>query len=137
MMAGSNSGRAIAAVAKEVRGVRRYGSCMARTRSSTPARSGLPLFLSVALPAALIAAALAAAVVLLVSGSGQRAANKELDARAANVKKAWDGAGRPTKGTELARLGQRLNAQLLVVRGRRPQPGTTTGGERHYAYATR
>src|SRR4051794_37761657 len=110
---------------------------MARSRSSAPARNGLPLFVSVVVPAAIVAALIAAAVVVLVTGAGHRAASKELDARAATVKKAWDGAGRPAKDSDLQRLGQRLNATLRVVRGRHPQPGSTTGKIRHYAFATR
>ena len=115
----------------------RYASCMARSRSAAPARPGLPLFVSVVLPAAIIAALLAVAVVFLTTGSGRRAADKQLDARAATVKKAWDGAGRPTKGAQLARLGTRLNAQLRVVHGSHPQAATTQGGRRHYAFVTR
>ena len=89
------------------------------------------------LPVALISVALAAAVALLVASGGSRAADKELDARAATVKKAWDTAGRPTHGTDLRRLGIRLNAQLRVVRGKHPQAGTTQGNVRRYGFATR
>lgn len=92
---------------------------------------------TVAVPAALIAVLIAVAAALLASGGGQRAANKELDARAADVKKSWDAAGRPGGGSELRRLGVRMNAQLRVVRGRHPQAGTTSGDVRNYAFATR
>ena len=92
---------------------------------------------TVAVPAALIAVLIAVAAALLASGGGQRAANKELDARAASVKKSWDAAGRPGGGSELRRLGVRMNAQLRVVRGRHPQAGTTSGDVRNYAFATR
>ena len=110
---------------------------MARQRSATPARSGRSLVTSVAVPAALIGVLIAVAVAFLASGGGRRAANKELDARAATVKKAWDGSGRPRSGPELARLGTRLNAQLRVVRGSHPQSGTTDGDVRRYGFATR
>jgi diguanylate cyclase (GGDEF)-like protein len=73
---------------------------------------------------------------LLVDAGGGRAADKELDARAATVKSAWDGAGRPG-GAELQGLGRRLDAQLLVLRGAHPHPGTTSGDARTYGFATR
>ena len=110
---------------------------MAARRSSSPARNGLPLALSVVFPVALLAALLAVAAAVLVSGGGQRAADKELDARAATVKKAWDVAGRPTHGAPLHQLGARLNASMSVVRGAHPQAATTAGGQRRYAFATR
>src|SRR6476646_7565592 len=110
---------------------------MALRRSAAPARSGRPLVVSVVLPAALISLVLAGAVAVLVAGSAKRAAEKEINARAATVKKAWDGAGRPARAPELTRLGKRLNAQLRVVRGSHPQAGTTSGDLRHYAFATR
>lgn len=89
------------------------------------------------LPVALLAALLAVGVALLVAGGGRRAASKELDARAATVKKSWDAVGRPTAQADLQRLGKRLGAQLRVVNGRHPQPGTTRGDVRRYAFATR
>ena len=92
---------------------------------------------SVVVPAALVGLLIAVAAALLAGGGGQRAANKELDARAANVKKSWDAAGRPAGGSDLRRLGVRMNAQLRVVRGRHPQTGTTSGDVRSYAFATR
>src|SRR5947209_14686508 len=115
----------------------RYASCMASPGSSPPARSGLPLVVTIAIPAVLVAALIAAAVVLLVGGAGHRAVSKQVDARAAAVKKAWDGAGRPTKPADLARLGKRLDAQLRVARGRHPRATTTSGNTRSYTYATR
>src|SRR4051794_20319737 len=110
---------------------------MALRRSAAPARKGRPLVVSVVLPAALISLLLAGAVALLVAGGAKRGAQKELDARAATVKKAWDGAGRPAQAAELSRLGKRLNAKLRVVRGKHPAAGTTSGDLRHYAFATR
>lgn len=92
---------------------------------------------TVAVPAVLVALLIALAAALLASGGGQRAANKELDARAASVKKSWDAAGRPPSGPRLARLGGQMNARLRVVRGRHPQAGTTSGDVRRYGFATR
>jgi diguanylate cyclase (GGDEF)-like protein len=92
---------------------------------------------SVVVPAVVISLLIALAAAVLASGGGQRAANKELDARAANVKEAWDDAGRPARGLQLKRLGTRMNAQLRVVRGRHAQPGTTDGDFRRYGFATR
>src|SRR3954447_24129991 len=137
MMPRSNVGRAIAIGANDWRGVGRYGSWMALRRSAAPARNGRPLVVGAVLPIALLGVLVAVAVALLVSGGGHRAANKELDARAATVKKAWDSVGRPTAQRDLQRLGRRLNAQLRVVRGSHPQPGTTTDDVRHYGFATR
>ncbi|HEX6714738.1 MAG TPA: bifunctional diguanylate cyclase/phosphodiesterase [Thermoleophilaceae bacterium] len=110
---------------------------MARNRSAAPARNGRPLVASVVLPAAVFGVLIALAAAMLASGGGKRAADKELDARAATVKKAWDGVGRPAGPAQLARLGTRLNAQLRVVRGRHPQAGATSGKVRRYAFATR
>src|SRR4051794_10906389 len=109
---------------------------MALPRSTAPARMGRPLSATVVLPAVALAVLIALATALLVSGSGTRAANKELDARAATVKKEWDGAGRPSSGGELQRLGRRLNAQLRVVRGQHRNAGTTSGDVRSYSFAT-
>ena len=91
----------------------------------------------VVLPLAVLALLLGLAVTMLVAGSGRKAADKELDARAATVKKAWDAADRPTAERQLDRLGSQLGARLSVVRGERPQPGTTDGELRRYAFATR
>ncbi|MEA2494120.1 MAG: diguanylate cyclase [Thermoleophilaceae bacterium] len=91
----------------------------------------------VVLPCAILAALLAVAIAVIVSSGGRRAADKELDARAATVKKAWDAQGRPSRQRDLKRLGTRLNAQLRVVRGRHPKVAVTTGDVRHYAFATR
>src|SRR4051794_20280065 len=110
---------------------------MAPKRSAAPARNGRPLVASVVVPAVLVAALIAVVAALLASGGGHRAADKELDARAATVKKAWDGAGRPSSAGQLDRLGNRLNAELRVVPGRHPHAGTTNGDTRNYAYATR
>lgn len=110
---------------------------MAPNRSSSAARSGIPLALGIVLPVALLAAALAVAAALIVGGAGHRAATKELDARAASVKKAWDVAGRPTRTQSLHQLGTRLNATLVVARGKHTHPAQTTGDQRHYAFATR
>src|SRR3954470_2495999 len=133
----SNVGRAFARDAKERVRVGRYSSCMAPHRSaSTPARKRSLLVTTVA-PAALLCALLAVGVALLVSGGGKRAVDKELDARAAIIKKTWDTAGRPSTRPELRRLGTRVNANLRVIRGRHPQPGTTSGGQREYGFATR
>ena len=110
---------------------------MAPQPSVAPARSGRPLLLGVLLPVAVIAAGLAIGVTLLVTGAGRRAAEKELDARAATVRGAWEAAGSPTNERELRRLGNRLDARLTVVRGRRPQAGTTAGDVRRYAFASR
>jgi diguanylate cyclase (GGDEF)-like protein len=92
---------------------------------------------SVVLPAVLVGVLIAVAAAMLASGGGKRAANKELDARAATVKMACEGAGRPAQRAQLARLGKRLNATLRVTRGRHPQSGTTSGDLRRYAFATR
>lgn len=92
---------------------------------------------SVVLPLALLSAVLGITIALLAGSGGQRAANKELDARAVTVKKAWDVAGRPTRAPALERLGRQLKAQLRVVRGRRPRAATTEGDVRRYAFATR
>src|SRR5688500_10573572 len=110
---------------------------MTQKRSIAPARSGHPLVARVVLPLAALALLLALAVTMLVAGAGRKAAEKELDARAATVKKAWDAADRPTADRQLDRLGAQLGARLSVVRGQRPQAGTTDGGFRRYAFATR
>jgi diguanylate cyclase (GGDEF)-like protein len=91
----------------------------------------------VLLPLALVAGLTAVVVAFVAMGAGRTAADKELDARAATVKKAWDVAGRPTRKPELGRLGTRLNADLTVVRGSRPQAAATAGELRTYAFATR
>src|SRR3954451_9994615 len=110
---------------------------MALGRSSDAARSGRSLFVGVLLPLALIAALTAGLAVFVATGAGRRAADKELDARAATVKKAWDATDRPTAKPELARLGRQLNAKLVVIRGRHPQAAVTKGELRHYAFPTR
>ena len=110
---------------------------MAPGRSPAPARNGRSLFVGVLLPLALIAALTAGLAVFVASGAGRRAADKELDARAATVKKTWDALDRPSGKPQLARLGRLLNAQLVVVRGRHPQAATTTGDLRSYAFPTR
>src|SRR3954453_15834424 len=133
----SKVGRAFAVDAKERVRVGRNACCMAPHRSaSTPARNR-SLLLTAVLPAALLCALLAAGVALLVAGGGKRAADKELDARAATIKKTWDTAGPPSTRPELRRLGTRVNANLRVIRGRHPQPGTTNGDQRQYGFATR
>ena len=106
-------------------------------RSVGPARNGRSLALRVVVPAALITGLIALAVAMLVASGATRAANKELDARAATVKKAWDAVGRPPGGPPLQRLGSRLNARLRVVRGQQSAPASTQGKLRHYAFATR
>src|SRR5439155_14893694 len=105
-------------------------------RSVTPARNGRSLTVRVVLPAALVTALIAAAVAVLGAGAAHRAADKELDARAATVKKAWDAVGRPPGGAPLERLGARLSAQLRVVRGTHPAPTSNTGKLRRYAFVT-
>src|SRR5882757_10479233 len=110
---------------------------MALNRSVARARSGRSLVVSVVVPLALLTVAITIGVALIATGAGRRAADKELDARAATVKKAWDGAGRPARKADLARLGRRLNADLSVERGSRPQPAATSGKVRSYEFATR
>ena len=88
-------------------------------------------------PAVVLGVVIAIVAAVLASGGGKRAANKELDARAATVKKAWDTVGRPADSAQLDRLGKRLNATLRVVGGRHPQAGTTSGDVRRYAFAAR
>jgi diguanylate cyclase (GGDEF)-like protein len=92
---------------------------------------------SVVLPAILVGVLIAVAAALLAGGGGQRAAHKELDARAATVKEAWNSVGRPAEGRQLDRLGRRLNAKLRVVRGSHPLAGQTSGDVRRYAFPTR
>ncbi|MFL5842816.1 MAG: EAL domain-containing protein [Thermoleophilaceae bacterium] len=91
----------------------------------------------VLLPLGLLAALTVAVVAVLAIGAGRHAAVKELDARAATVKKAWDLSGRPSAQPELARLGRNLNARLSVVRGAKPAPAATSGQLRRYAFPTR
>src|SRR5690349_7961367 len=110
---------------------------MALPLSTAPARNGRPMSATVVLPAVAVGVLIALATALLVSGGGTRAANTELDARAATVKKAWDGAGRPAGGAQLQRLGRQLNAGLRVVPGKHPQAGTSSGDVRNYGFATR
>src|SRR6478752_5554036 len=112
----------------------RYCSCMPDPTSVAPARNGRPLAIGVVLPAAILTALIAVAVALLVAGGAHRAATKELDARAATVKKAWDAVGRPVAGGDLSRLGAKLGAQLQVVRGRHPAPAVTQGKLRSYSF---
>ncbi len=110
---------------------------MASTGSPASARVASTLALRVAIPAAVLAAVIAAAAAFLVSAGGHHAADRELDARAATVKKAWDTAGRPTRGAGLDRLGHLLNARLKVQRGRHPHAPASQGDERDYAFPTR
>jgi diguanylate cyclase (GGDEF)-like protein len=111
---------------------------MTRERSAAPAGGkGSPLAVRVLLPLAAAAAALAVAVAMLTTGAGQRAADKELDARAVTVKKAWDVAGQPAREADLRRLGRRLHARLAVVRGGKPSAGRTNGDVRTYRFASR
>jgi diguanylate cyclase (GGDEF)-like protein len=110
---------------------------MALGRSAARAQNGSSLVLGLVLPALIVAALIAGAVALLVNAAGHTAADKEIDARAATVKKAWDVAGRPASNPQLARLGTRLNAQLRVVRGSHPRPVTSIGKTRNYSFATR
>src|SRR3954451_3172735 len=110
---------------------------MALGRSSAGARNGRSLLVGVLVPLALIAALTAGLAGVLATGAGRRAADKEIDARAATVKKAWDATGRPMAKAQLVRLGRQLNAQLAVRSGIRPSTATTTGDVRHYAFPTR
>ncbi|MFL5894116.1 MAG: EAL domain-containing protein [Thermoleophilaceae bacterium] len=87
------------------------------------------------LPLGLIAVVIAVAASVVATSGGRRAANKELDARGATVKKAWDAAGRPSRPADLKVLGRRLNAQLRLVPGRKPAPAKTAGDVRTYAFA--
>src|SRR4051794_26914895 len=109
---------------------------MARERSVAPARPRRrpTLLVSVMLPIALMAAVVAVAAAVVATGGGRRAANKELDARAATVKKAWDAAGRPSRDAPLAALGKRLNAHLRLTRGSKLAAGVTSGDTRAYAF---
>jgi diguanylate cyclase (GGDEF)-like protein len=91
----------------------------------------------VLVPLALLAALIVAVVAMLAISAGRHAAVKELDARAATVKKAWDLSGRPSAKPELAVLGRRLTATLAVERGAMPALAATTGGVRRYAFPTR
>jgi diguanylate cyclase (GGDEF)-like protein len=88
-------------------------------------------------PLGLLAALIVAVVAMLATSAGRHAAVKELDARAATVKKAWDLSGRPSAQPELAVLGRRLNATLSVAQGAKPAPATTSGNVRRYAFPTR
>jgi diguanylate cyclase (GGDEF)-like protein len=88
-------------------------------------------------PLGLLAVLTVAVVAMLGISAGRHAAVKELDLRAATVKKAWDLSGRPSATPELAVLGRRLNASLAVVSGARPAPATTSGDVRRYAFPTR
>src|SRR5260221_2161649 len=111
---------------------------MARLRSNDPARrGGSPLAISVLAPLAVLAAVLAIAAALVATSAGHRAADKQLDARAVTVKKAWDAAGQPAGKADLRRLGKRLNARLAVVHGSTAAPGKTSGGVRSYAFRSR
>ena len=130
-------GRGLASRANAAGEVGRYATLMPLRRSATAARNGRPLVAGVVVPAAVTAAVIAVATALLAAAGGKTAAEKQLDARAAAVRNAWTIAGRPTRTTDLAGLGSRLNAQLSVVRGRHPHPPATTGKVRRYAFATR
>src|SRR2546423_14011665 len=107
---------------------------MARQRASGAAA---PLVVSVLIPLAVIAVAIAVLVSVVASGGGRRAADKELDARAQTVKKAWDAVGQPSGASSLRQLGKRLDAKLVVVHGQRPAAGKTSGDTRSYAFAAR
>src|SRR3954454_25185792 len=115
----------------------RYASCMTPGRSAASTRNGRPLVAGVLLPVGLLAALTVAVVAMLAIGAGRHAAVKELDARAATVKKAWELSGRPSTKPELALRGRRLNASLSVVPGARPAPAATSGDVRRYAFPTR
>src|SRR5437016_4946704 len=106
-------------------------------RSLSSARNGRPLVAGVLAPLGLLAALIAAVVAMLAISAGRHAAVKEVDARAATVKKAWDLSGRPSAKAELAVLGRRLNATLSVVAGARPGPAITSGDVRRYTFPTR
>src|SRR3954471_2635434 len=111
---------------------------MARERSSAPARwNGSPLVASLLVPIAVLIAILAVAVAIVATSGGRRAADKELDARAVSVKKAWDAVGQPTRQADVALLGKRLGAKLRVVRGNHPAAGATKGDVRAYAFGSR
>jgi diguanylate cyclase (GGDEF)-like protein len=111
---------------------------MASNGSATPARGkGSPLALSVLLPLAVLAVALAIAVAVLGTSGGQKAVDKESDARALSVKRAWDAVGQPSGDTALQRLGRQLGAKLTVVRGRKPSAGATNGDVRTYGFPAR
>src|SRR5690242_12266524 len=98
---------------------------MAPPRSVARARLGRSLVTSVVVPVAVLGVVVAVVAALLASGGATRAAERQLDARAATVNKAWDAAGRPTSGTKLDDLSARLNANLRVLRGDHPQPAAT------------
>src|SRR5436190_5130200 len=110
---------------------------MAPERSAAPARLRRrpTLLVGVLLPLALIAAIVAIGAATVATSGGRRAANKELDARAATVKKAWDAAGQPSRARDLQALGKRLGAQLRLTRGTKPSGGVTSGNARAYAFA--
>jgi diguanylate cyclase (GGDEF)-like protein len=91
----------------------------------------------VLLPLAIVGVAIAVAVAVVATGAGKRAADRELDARAATVKKAWEVAGQPARPAALDALSRRLDARLDVVRGGTPAEGHTVGAERTYAFASR
>jgi diguanylate cyclase (GGDEF)-like protein len=95
------------------------------------------LVVGIVVPMALVGGLLAVAITLLAASAGKHAADREIDTRAATVKKAWDAVGRPQDSRRLARLGTRLNAELRVVPGRHPAEPVTSGGLRRYAFATR
>jgi diguanylate cyclase (GGDEF)-like protein len=86
-------------------------------------------------PLAILAVIVAAATALIANGGGHRAANKELDARALTVKRSWEALGQPSGKSALTSLGKKLDANLTVVHGRKPQHGKASGGRRTYAFA--
>lgn len=88
-------------------------------------------------PLVLLVAVIVVLVASLANGGGKNATDKELDARATTVKRAWEAAGRPTRPAQLDVLGRRVNAQLTVVRRQKPAPPTTSGDSRHYRFSAR
>ena len=92
---------------------------MAGSRSPSPAhaRTGLPLAVQVILPLALLTALVAVAAAMLAGSAGRKAADDELDRRAAVVRRAWQASGSPTDRRELRVLGRRLGATLTIRRG--------------------
>src|SRR5436853_7353286 len=100
---------------------------MARERSAAPARmSGGPLALRVLAPLAVVAVLIGLAVALVANAGGQKAANKELDARALTVKRSWEALGAPSGKTSLAKLRQELGAKPGALPGRQPARGKPT-----------
>src|SRR5437764_10260266 len=109
---------------------------MARERSAAPARTtGGTLVVAVLTPIAIVAVLVAVAAALIANGGGRSAADKELDARARTVERAWASLDRPSGRSALAQLSRRLDAGLVVVRGRKPAAGKTPGDTRTYAFA--